>query len=155
MSEVRNGWTLYQTRLFRAQLGDLAAEVRELRGRDPDGYRSHPRAKLLRAVRDAILERVPVDPAAPEFRLGNTLGASYRHWFRVKQGLPDRYRLFFRFDAKRRVVVYVWLNDETTLRKAGARTDVYATFKRLLASGRVPDALDELLGDAKGRDAER
>lgn len=155
MSEVRNGWTLYQTRLFRAQLRELAAEVRRLREKDPDGYRSHPRAKLLRSVRDATLERVPADPAAPEFRLGNTLGPRHRHWFRVKQGLPDCYRLFFRFDVRRQVVVYVWLNDETTLRKAGARTDVYAAFQRLLASGRVPDTLDELLGDAEEHDAGR
>lgn len=155
MSQVRNGWTLYQTRLFRAQLRELAADVRRLREKDPDSYRSHPRAKLLRSVRDAILERVSADPAVPEFRLGNTLDPRYRHWFRVKQGLPDRYRLFFRLDVRRQVVVYVWFNDETTLREAGARTDVYTAFQRLLASGRVPDTLDELLGDAEERDPGR
>jgi toxin YhaV len=148
VDNVRNGWTLYHTTIFREQLAGLAAEVRALRESAPVEYRSHPRAKLLKSVRDAIFDRVPGNPAAPEFQQGNTLGGKYRHWRRVKQGLPQRYRLFFRFEEKRKIILYAWLNDETTLRKAGSKTDVYAIFAQKLSRGEVPDSIEELLRDA-------
>jgi toxin YhaV len=67
-------------------------------------------------------------------------------WRRVKTGMPDRYRLFFRFASRpMKVIVYAWFNDEDTLRKAGSNTDVYETFKRMLSRGRVPSGIDELL----------
>lgn len=43
-----------------------------------------------------------------------------------------------------KVIVYVWFNDEDTLRKAKLRTDVYETFKRMLARGIVPKSIWEL-----------
>ena len=71
------------------------------------------------------------------------------HWRRVKKGLPNRYRLFFRFASSPvKLIVYVWFNDEDTLRKAGAKTDVYETFGRMLAKGSVPHSIDELLVQA-------
>jgi toxin YhaV len=64
----------------------------------------------------------------------------------VKKGMPDRYRLFFRFASSPvKVIVYVWFNDEDTLRKAGSKTDVYEAFKRMLARGQVPNDMGELL----------
>lgn len=60
--------------------------------------------------------------------------------------MPDRYRLFFRFASSPvKVIVYVWFNDEDTLRKAGSKTDVYEAFKRMLARGQVPNDMGELL----------
>ena len=44
-----------------------------------------------------------------------------------------------------KVIVYVWLNDENTLRKAGARTEPYAIFAAMLARGAVPDDFDALV----------
>jgi toxin YhaV len=79
-------------------------------------------------------------------RLGHTLGKTYAHWRRVKKGLPARYRLFFRFGSQPiRIIVYAWLNDEFTLRKTGAKTDVYAAFRRMLSRGEVPTSLEELI----------
>jgi toxin YhaV len=73
------------------------------------------------------------------------LGPQHAHWRRVKRGLPSRYLLFYRFSSKPvQLIVYVWLNDETTLRKAGARTDVYVVFQRMLARGEVPSDIDVL-----------
>jgi toxin YhaV len=43
------------------------------------------------------------------------------------------------------VVIYVWLNDEDSLRKEGSRTDVYQVFKRMLERGEVPSSLEELI----------
>ena len=63
--------------------------------------------------------------------------------------MPERYRLFFRFASNPvKVIVYVWFNDEDTLRKAGAKTDVYETFKRMLARGVVPSDIGDLLENA-------
>ncbi len=43
----------------------------------------------------------------------------------------------------------VWFNDGDTLRKAGSKTDVYATFRRMLARGDVPDSIDHLLAESR------
>jgi toxin YhaV len=140
-----NGWTLLAFTLFAQRLAALRNEVAHLRKKDPKGFVDHPTTKLLASVYDAIKQRVPVDPNAAEFRLGKTLGSAYTAWRRVKNGLPNRYRLFFRFSSRpARLVIYVWLNDEATLRKEGAKTDVYAVFKAMLERGEVPDSIAAL-----------
>lgn len=147
-----NGWQLFYFKIFKAALDELEATVTELARRDPAGYTSHPKTKLLASVYQAITVQVPANPDASEFRLGKTLKsttAANTHWRRVKKGMPDRYRLFFRFSSSPvKLVVYVWFNDEDTLRKAGAKTDVYETFKRMLAKGVVPQTTDELLAQS-------
>ena len=45
--------------------------------------------------------------------------------------------------------MYVWVNDEFTLRKAGSRTDAYAVFKSMLNAGDPPRTLEALLKHAK------
>ena len=85
-------------------------------------------------------------------------GGELAHWgvhmldvarWGLKKGMPERYRLFFRFASKPvKLIVYVWFNDEDTLRKAGSKTDVYETFKRMLSRGTVPTDIDALLRDA-------
>jgi toxin YhaV len=68
----------------------------------------------------------------------------------VKKGMPDRYRLFFRFASSPvQLIVYVWFNDEYTLRKAGSKTDVYETFKRMLMRGEVPSSINVLLTESQ------
>lgn len=146
---IANGWRLYFFRVFKAALDELEATVTELARKDPEGYRAHPKTKLLASVYRAVTELVPTNPDAPEFRLGKTLGAGNANWRRVKAGMPERYRLFFRFASSPvKIVVYVWFNDEDSLRKAGSKTDVYETFKRLLARGIVPTGIGTLLVDA-------
>jgi toxin YhaV len=143
--KLYNGWRLYAFEPFAARLAALKNEVERLRAKDPQGYRHHPTTALLASVHKAITAGVPANPDHPEFRVGHTLGPAYAHWRRVKRGLPARYRLFYRFSSKPvRLIVYVWLNDEATLRKAGAKTDVYAVFQRMLARGEVPSDIDEL-----------
>jgi toxin YhaV len=84
-----------------------------------------------------ILDVVPSDPARDEYRQGNTMGPAYRHWRRAKLG--RRYRLFFRYDSKAKVIVYAWVNDEQTLRSAGSKSDPYAVFEKMLGRGNPPD----------------
>ena len=144
--KLANGWQLYYFKAFQAALDELEATVTKLATADPAGYKTHPKTKLLASVYRAITQQVPANPDATEFRLGKTLGAAATHWRRVKKGLPERYRLFFRFASSPiQIIIYVWFNDENTLRKAGAKTDVYETFKRMLAQGKVPGSIEELL----------
>jgi toxin YhaV len=149
---VTNGWQLFYFKVLKVALDELEATVTQLAQRDPTGYKAHPKTKLLASVYQAITQQVPANPDAPEFRLGKTLAtsnAANAHWRRVKKGLPERYRLFYRFASSPvKLVVYVWFNDEDTLRKAGAKTDVYETFKRILSKGTVPQSIDDLLTQA-------
>lgn len=141
-----NGWGLYYFRVFKAALDELEATVTQLALKDPKGYKTHPKTKLLASVYKAITELVPANPDAPDFRLGKTLGPDHTKWRRVKKGMPESYRQFFRFASNPvKVIVYVWFNDEDTFRKAGSKTDVYETFKRMLARGVVPAAINDLL----------
>ena len=143
--KLYNGWRLYAFQPFAERLAALKTEVERLRAKDPEGYRRHPTTVLLASVHKAITEAVPANPDHPELRVGHTLGPAYAHWRRVKRGLPARYRLFYRFSSKPvRIIVYAWLNDEAMLRKAGAKTDVYAAFQRMLARGEVPSDIDAL-----------
>lgn len=146
---VANGWTLYYFRLFKATLDELEAIVTQLAANDPEGYTSHPKTRLLASIYRSVTQLVPANPDSSDFRLGKTLGSENTNWRRVKKGMPDRYRLFFRFASSPvKVIVYVWFNDENTLRKAGSRTDVYETFKRMLGRGVVPTGTAELLAEA-------
>ena len=152
MPTLAKGWRLYYFRIFQAALDELEATVTQLAREKPNTYKTHPKTKLLASVYKAITDTVPSNPAAPEFRLGKTLGAHNTHWRRVKKGLPERYRLFFRFaSSPTKVIVYVWFNDEDSLRKAGAKTDVYETFQSMLARGVVPGGIGEVLAGAAER----
>lgn len=99
-----------------------------------------------------MLDRIPHDPLAAGFRRGNTLGRGRRHWFRAKFG-GNRFRLFFRADSRARVIVYAWVNDRDTPRKAGAGADPYAVFARMLGQGNPPDDRPALLAAARAPEA--
>ena len=143
--KLYHGWRLYVFEPFAERLAALKKEVERLRAKDPEGYRRHPTTALLASVYRAITEIVPANPDHPQFRVGHSLGRQYAHWRRVTRGLPPRYRLFYRFSSKPvPIIVYAWLNDEATLRKAGAKTDVYAVFQRMLARGEVPSDIKVL-----------
>lgn len=146
---IRNGWRLYRHRLFAERINKLEQAVAALSASDPAGYKQHPKTKLLASVFKAINETVPANPADPVFRLGHTLGEGYAHWRRVKKGMPQRYRLFFRFvSSPLPLIVFVWLNDEDTLRKEGARTDVYLRFRAMLERGEVPATIEDLIRES-------
>jgi toxin YhaV len=140
---VVNGWELFYFRLFKEFLDSLDREVTALAEKDPEGFVHHKKTKLLKAVVDNVRIEVPRDPDSPAFRLGKTLGNQHTDWRRVKHHrLPPRYRLFFKFASSRRKVVYAWMDDEYSQRKAGAKTDVYEIFKGLLRRGTVPDSFE-------------
>jgi toxin YhaV len=142
-----SGWRLFQHPLFETQLTELAKAVEKLSIQAPKTYSEHPKAKLLATIRRYINDVIPRNPGAAEFRQGDALGPDNRHWFRAK--FHQRYRLFFRFSTKDRIIVYVWVNDERTLRKASSKTDPYAVFRSMLRAGDPPQALESLLKRCK------
>ena len=142
-----NGWSIYAHPLFLDQLEQLIGEVERVRSKDPGGYRRKNAAKRLAAVAKLAFEIIPQDPTRPEYRQGGALGEDRRHWFRAK--FFQQYRLFFRFSAKQRVIVYAWVNDEKTLRAYGSGTDAYRVSKRMLDRGTPPDRWEALEAEAQ------
>lgn len=102
--------------------------------------------KLLAGLNKLMLEVVPSDPGHPRFYLGHSLGPDYGHWRRAK--MYQRYRLFFRFSSAHRSIVFIWINNEYSLRTYGATTDAYATFQKMIERGTPPDDLDQLLRES-------
>ncbi|MCJ2057255.1 type II toxin-antitoxin system YhaV family toxin [Methylobacterium sp. J-048] len=143
----RNGWKLYRASAFVASLAPLTEAVGRLAEADPGGYAAHPKAKLLARIRQLVVDEIPRDPNARAYALGNTLGPEHRHWRRAK--FLQRFRLFFRFDSASRIIVYAWVNDENTLRKAGSRSDPYTVFAQRLNAGDPPDDWEDLLTAAR------
>lgn len=141
---VINGWTVFAHPLLLNQLEKLTAAVAKAKEKAPESYAGTANAKVLTALRTLIFETVPADPTRPEYRQGSTLGADHKHWFRAKFG-NGRFRLFFRYDSRAKVIVFAWVNDETTLRTYGAKTDAYAVFKGMLDKGNPPDDWAALL----------
>jgi toxin YhaV len=146
-STERNGWRLYVHPACNQRLETLIRTVEALEKRQPQAYRNHPKAKRLKRTLDLILVEIPRHPNGAEYQLGNTLGPAYRHWRRAK--FLGRFRLFFRFSSAQKVIVYAWVNDETTLRKAGAHSDPYRVFTQRLREGNPPDGWDALLRESR------
>ncbi|NGX15993.1 type II toxin-antitoxin system YhaV family toxin [Wenzhouxiangella sp. XN24] len=144
-----NGWALFAHPLFLDQLESLAREVDDLRHRDPTGYTRRNAAKRLAAIARLAFEIIPQDPSRSEYRQGQALGAEHKHWFRAK--FYQQYRLFFRYQAKARVIVYAWVNDEGTRRACGSADDAYRVFRKMLQGGNPPDNWDQLLLQAKAQ----
>ena len=145
---VLNGWTLYAHPLFLDQLESLMAAVERQQAAGRQQATQSPNAKLLAVIRRQIFSAIPADPSQPQFRQGNTLGPARRHWFRAKFG-NGRFRLFFRFDTASKIILYAWVNDETTLRAYGSRRDAYAVFAGMLDRGNPPEDWDKLLAECR------
>lgn len=144
---VVNGWTLFAHPIFLDQLDALIAQVEALRRKDPVGYVKKNATKRLAVIAKLAFEVIPQDPGRPEYRQGNTLGDEHKHWFRAK--FFQQYRLFFRYHAVGKVIVYAWVNDENTKRAYESSDDAYRVFRRMLESGRPPDDWDHLLAEAR------
>jgi toxin YhaV len=144
--DVRNGWRLYKLPAFEHQLADLTAQVEALRQNNPAEADHHPKSKLLKRILEVVLDEVPRDPTNKVYRQGTTLGAAYKDWSRAK--FLGRFRLFFRFSSREKMIIYCWINDENTLRKAGAKTDPYAVFAAMLKAGDPPNDWDKLVKKA-------
>lgn len=105
---IIQGWTIFAHPLFLSQLEQLAIQVEILKKRDPVGYIKKNASKRLAAIIKLAFEVIPQDPARTEYRQGTTLGSDRKHWFRAK--FFQQYRLFYRYHAQAKVIVYVWVS---------------------------------------------
>ena len=144
---VINGWTLFAHPLFLNQLEALSRQVETLRQKDAAGYVKKNAAKRLAAINKLTFEVIPADPTLPDYRQGSTLGDQHRHWFRAK--FFQQYRLFFRYHAQKRIIIFAWVNDDSTKRAYDSSDDASRIFKKMLESGHPPDDWDSLLDEAK------
>jgi toxin YhaV len=143
---VAHGWTIYMHPLLVSQLNVLTNKVKALKAKHPRDYKNKNDAKRLAALEALIFDIVPQDPTRAEYRQGGTLGAEYKHWFRAK--FFQQYRLFFRYHLASRVIVFAWVNDDSTLRAYDNKTDAYQVFGRMLKRGKPPDDWDALLAQS-------
>jgi toxin YhaV len=143
----RHGWTLLFHECIVEQLQKLHVAAQRAERNDPEGFEGNTNVKLFRALSQLILDAVPSDPAREEYRQGNTLGPAYRHWRRAKIG--RRFRVFFRYDSKAKVIVFAWVNDEQTLRASGSKSDPYAVFQKMLGRGHPPDDWSQLVSASR------
>ena len=144
---VVNGWTLFAHPIFLDQLEVLTAQVEALKRKDPAGFGRKNATKRLAAIAKLAFDVIPQDPARPEYRQGNTLGDEHKHWFRAR--FFQQYRLFFRFHAQAKVIVFAWVNDEDTKRAYESADDAYRVFRRMLDSGHPPSDWGQLLAEAR------
>jgi toxin YhaV len=128
---------------FATSLDSLLKEVQRLKEEQPDTFQHPPKTRLLKRILELIENEIPQNPGVKEYAQGNTLGTSYRHWRRAK--FLGRFRLFFRYSSDEKIIIYSWVSDRNTLRKAGAKTDPYAVFLKKLISGDPPDDWEALL----------
>jgi toxin YhaV len=141
-----HGWVIYAHPLFLAQLEALAQQVASLKEKDPTGYTKKNAAKRLAAITKLAFDVIPQDPARAEYRQGGALGEEHRHWFRAK--FFQQYRLFFRYHAASKVIVFAWVNDEGSKRAYESNDDAYRVFRRMLQGGHPPDDWADLLSEA-------
>lgn len=146
-SIVINDWQIFAHGLFLTQIEELLIQVENLREKYPHDYQKKNATKRLAAIYKLALDVIPQDPTRNEYRLGNTLGEDYKHWFRAK--FFQQYRLFFRYHQESKIIVFAWVNDESSKRAYDSKTDAYLVFKKMLENGHPPDDWQQLLEAAK------
>jgi toxin YhaV len=142
-----HGWTVFAHPLFVAQVEALVQEVEALKQKERAGYTKKNATKRLAAIAKLAFNVIPQDPSRAEYRQGATLGADRKHWFRAK--FFQQYRLFFRYHAGAKMIVYAWVNDDDTKRTYDSSDDAYRVFRKMLESGHPPDDWDQLLSQAE------
>lgn len=142
-----NGWTIYAHPLFLDQLDALIEQVDTIKRKDPAGYVRKNATKRLAAIAKLAFETIPQDPTRERYRQGSTLGAEHRHWFRAK--FFQQYRLFFRYHAQAKVIIYAWVNDADTKRAYERADDAYRIFRKMLDSGHPPNEWTQLLIESR------
>lgn len=148
-----NGWAILLHPLFLDQVAATVADVERAKAKDPSAYKTKNCSKRLAAILKLAFEDIPHDPAADIYQQGHTLGSNCTHWRRAK--FFQQYRLYFRYDQASRVIIYAWVNDETTKRAYGSRTDAYKVFSGMLGRGKPPDGWATLKKECEAEEARR
>ena len=128
---MKSNYLLKYHDFYFQRIAKLKEQVKELRNKlSNEEFQQHEIVKFAYRIREADQKIIPQDPNQPEY----LLMGSFKKYRRYKQGL-QRYRLLFCFSNQPKIILYLYLNDEKHLRKAGDRKDPYEEFKRLVAKG--------------------
>lgn len=144
---VIHGWTVFAHPLFLVKIAALVQQVEAFKQKDPAGYMKKNASKRLAAITKLAFDVIPQEPTRPEYRQGGALGDDHTHWFRAK--FFQQYRLFSRYHAPSKVIVFAWVNEEDTQRTYVSRDDAYQVFRKMLESGHPPDDWNPLLAEAR------
>lgn len=126
--EKKTNFILKTHRFYSEPVNQLKVHIRSLKEKLSDkDYKSHPDVKFAKRLRDATETIIPSNPDLPDYRLHGDLKL-FRSY---KKGM-QRYRLFYCYSSKPPIIVYLYLNDKSTLRKEGSKTDPYYIFSHLL-----------------------
>jgi toxin YhaV len=147
MMQSENNWRIFIHEALETQLVKLAGSVAWMHVAQQTTNKNNRHKKVLKSIKRAMYESVPADPGRIEHRLGHTIGREHTAWFRVK--ILQQFRLFYRYDSTQKIIVYVWVNDEESLRAYGSKTDAYALFKKMLDGGYPPGSFEELLTQSR------
>jgi len=101
---VRHRWHLLFHEGLIEQLQKLETAASRAKAQDSVGFESNANVKLFNALSNLIFETIPNDPNRDEYRPGNTMGEAFRYRRRTKIG--RRFRLFFRFVSKSRLIIF-------------------------------------------------
>lgn len=130
MAEI--DYLLQYHEIYYQRIEQLKSRVGELKARLPaEGFRTHETVKLAFRIRQAERE-IAQDPHRPEY----LLKAELRKFRRYKRGL-GRYRILFCFSDRPPIIIFLYLNTESSLRKAGDKRDPYEEFRALVRQGRL------------------
>lgn len=129
------GWKIYYHPLFSAQRDDYIKEIDRLKIRLSESeFNQHQKVKFYKKLTSIIEYRIPINPLANNFKLGNDLQDYCRHKW-------DRYRLFFKVFEPEKAIFILWLG----LRKDGDKKDAYAIFTKRVLAGFFVESFGELL----------
>ena len=109
----RHGWTLLFHEGFIEQLRKVQAAAVPLSDSEPQQFDGDANAKLFQALSHWVMDAVPGDPSRDGFRHCNIAEPAHSNWRCAKIG--RRFRLFFRYDARAKVIVFAALKDWTAL----------------------------------------
>lgn len=143
-----NGWNIFAHPLFLNQFEELLNKVEQLRQQYPENYKQKNATKRLAAIAKLAFDIILQDPTRSDYRQGSTLGDEYKHWFRAK--FFQQHRLFFRYHLESKIIVFDWVNDESSKRARESKTDAYQVFRKMIDNGNPPDKWDNLLREAEG-----
>ena len=133
MVERKNRYLLRFHKCYFEKIEALKSEIKKLKASlDETSFREHPDVKFAVRLREAKEKTIPEDPDRKEYQLHGIL-KKYR---RYKQGLR-RYRLFFTFSSQPPIILYLYINDKSSLRKDGDKNDPYIIFSKLVKQGNV------------------
>ncbi|BAZ51764.1 hypothetical protein NIES4103_44220 [Nostoc sp. NIES-4103] len=139
-----NGWQIFSYPLFNEQWIELRNKVRILKNDlSKEEFIKHPDAKLLKALKIGIKEKITQDPFASYFVLQKPL----QKYGRLKKiGLPERYRLFFRAFREQKIIIILWLGYP---RKEGDKKDCYQVFTKKVENGEFPDTINDIRAECE------